>query len=331
MDVDVDAAAAAAAPDAAPSSRSAGRGKPRRPARERARLRHPEGRFTNPTSKRAVAAAGRKALGLPQNGARGKGEHAQAAAVDAARGAEDAARGAHAAHLRVVGGEAGATDALLARHAAIRVLASARAQTRGSVVLLGPTPRVPPPPPLEADAADAAAALCTRAAHAASTHALRRTEHHLARHEHAWRRRAAGLARLMHTAAGAAAARSCDVELVPPFDARAWSRSSPHTAAVMRPGLLLPCHARAALRQGTAFLPVGEQWTTAQDQVCGDVPASGSRGGVTHVACPSCGADTPRDGASTVGTARRSCVLCAEATAALELRLVPPSDADPSA
>ena len=150
-------------------------------------------------------------------------------------------------------------------------------------------------------------------------------------HEHAYRRGTAGRAKLLHTAMATDAARTADVHLHPPVDAKAWARMSKATARCMRVGQLLTHHARAARRNGSSFVRAVEHLTTLPCPVCNDVPARGTRGGDESIACPHCGSVTPRDlGAATSSIARRDGVFMVEARAALPLLhevAAPPSSA----
>ena len=145
----------------------------------------------------------------------------------------------------------------------------------------------------------------------------------LRNHERAWRRRAAGNVKLHHTSAAAASARGVDMHLLTNMDLVGWRKASGHSVTISGLGELMLRHARAALRQGSVMKPGDDHFCTLPCSICGNCPESGTRGGVTHISCSNCGADLPRDLASTTNEALRNVVFMREATDALLLRAVP--------
>ena len=171
----------------------------------------------------------------------------------------------------------------------------------------------------DAPAAPAAVPAAAPAAHRALVQGLQAQERHLRGHERAWRRRVKGHVKLNHTSMARAAALASDVHVLTTADIQGWRRSSPHSVSISGLGQLAIRHAHAARRQGSVLRPGDDHYCTLPCEVCGDCPESGTRGGVTHIACPACGADVPRDLASTNNEARRNCVFAAEAYDALLL------------
>lgn len=312
-------AAASAAPVTAVPSRSAGKGVARRARLGRARMRH--GRWDSATSTRRIAARNAHGRSQPLSAS----ERLIAEAADAVRSAFDAACDARAAHMRSMDNP-GALDVITADHAAIRILAAAQANLRLRIALLYPLRRVAATGPDDAMAGAGSPAVPAVPSPATSKRKVRElglAGRLLREQGRAWRRRVAGHVKLHHTSSAAASARETDIHVLTTLDVRGWRRISPHSVTITNLGQLALRYARAARRQGTVLMAGDDHFCTLPCSVCGHSPPTGTRGAVKHINCFNCGADLPRDLASTTNEARRNVVFADEAFNALLLRATP--------